>query len=52
MIDKKTIACNLKSAILYYTEITINEQLAQEPTPEGDEAWEDVKRLINQLVEA
>jgi len=52
MRDKNFIASELRSAIVYYAEITVNEQMNQEPTPEGDQAWEDVKRLIDELVRA
>jgi hypothetical protein len=38
--------------IAYYTELTVNEQMSQEITPEADEAWKDIEKLINQLVEA
>jgi hypothetical protein len=50
MNDRNFIASELRGAIAYYTEITVNEQLNQEPSPEGDAAWDDIKRLIDQLV--
>jgi len=52
MNDKNFIASELRSAIAYYTELTVNEQLSQEITPEADDAWKDIQKLINQLVEA
>jgi hypothetical protein len=52
MNDKNFIASELRSAIAYYTELTVNEQMSQEITPEADEAWKDIQKLINQLVEA
>jgi hypothetical protein len=38
--------------IEYYTELTINEHMSQDITPEADEAWRDIEKLIKQLVEA
>lgn len=51
-IDKNFVASELRSTIAYYTELTVNEQLNQETTPEADQAWKDIENLINQLVEA
>ena len=50
--DKQFVASELRSAIAYYTELTVNEHMSQEITPEADEAWRDILNLINQLVEA
>jgi len=52
IIEKQAIASHLRSMIAYYTELTVNEQMSQEITPEADEAWKDIEKLINQLVEA
>lgn len=51
-MDKLQLASSLRDAIAYYTELTVNEHLSQEITPEADEAWKDITNLINQLVEA
>jgi len=51
-MNKQAIASSLRSMIAYYTELTINEHMSQEITPEADEAWKDIEKLINQLVEA
>ena len=51
-LDRPWIASELRSAIAYYTELTVNEQMSQEITPEADEAWKDIEKLINQFVEA
>lgn len=51
-INKQFVASELRSMIAYYTELTINEHMSQEITPEADEAWKDIEKLINQLVEA
>jgi len=51
-MDKLAIASSLRSMIAYYTELTVNEHMSQETTPEADEAWQDIVKLINQLVEA
>jgi hypothetical protein len=50
--NRPWIASELRSAIAYYTELTVNEQMSQETTPEADDAWKNVERLINQLVGA
>ncbi len=51
-MDKLALASSLRSMIAYYTELTVNEQMSQEISPEADEAWRDIEKLINQLVEA
>jgi hypothetical protein len=51
MNDKNFIASELRSAIAYYTELTVNEHMSQEITPEADQAWKDIEKLINQLAE-
>ena len=51
-MDKAWIGSELRSAIAYYTELTVNEHMSQETTPEADEAWQTIQKLINQLVEA
>ena len=50
--EKQFVAGELRAAIAYYTELTVNEHAYQETTPEADEAWADIQKLINQLVEA
>lgn len=52
LTEKRFVAGELRSAIAYYTELTVNEQMSQETTPEADQAWKDIENLINQLVEA
>lgn len=51
-MDKLRIGSELRSMIAYYTELTVNEQMSQETSPEADEAWRDIEKLIKQLVEA
>lgn len=51
-INKQFVASELRSMIAYYTELTVNEHMSQEITPEADEAWKDIEKLIKQLVEA
>jgi len=51
MNDKNFIASELRSAIAYYTELTVNEHMSQEITPEADQAWKDIEKLIKQLAE-
>jgi len=51
-MDKLRIGSELRSMIEYYTELTINEHMSQDITPEADEAWRDIEKLIKQLVEA
>lgn len=51
MIEKRFVASELRHAIVYYAELAVNEHEYQETTPEADEAWADIQKLINQLVE-
>ena len=50
-MNKQAIGSSLRDAIAYYAELTVNEHMSQEITPEADEAWKDITNLINQLVE-
>lgn len=51
-MNKQETASRLRCMIAYYTELTVNEHMSQEITPETDEAWKDIEKLINQLTEA
>ena len=52
MIDKLKIASDLRSAIEYYTELTVDEHLTQTIGKDAEMAWKKVDKLINKLVEA
>lgn len=52
MNDKNFIASELRAAIQYYTDKTVDEQMAGSISNLADEAWADILNLINQLVEA
>ena len=52
MIDKSRIASDLRIAIEYYTELTVNEHLTQTLNKDADKAWKKVYKLIKQLAEA
>jgi len=49
MLDKQIIASDLRMAIEYYTELTVDEHLSNKTTKEADKAWNKIERLINQL---
>jgi len=51
MIDKLGIASDLRIAIEYYTELTVNEHLTQTLNKDADKAWKKVDKLIKQLAE-
>jgi len=51
-MDKNFIASELRSAIEYYTSLTVIEHAEQTILKSADKAWKDVNKLINQLVEA
>lgn len=51
MIDRLEVASNLRSAIEYYTELTIDEHLSGKLNKEADKAWKKIEKLINQLTE-
>lgn len=51
-MNKIQIANKLKSAIAWYTDITIEEHQTQQINHEADEAWEIIEECIKQLVEA
>jgi len=50
-MSKQIIASELRSAIEYYTELTVNEHLSQRINPDADEAWKTITNLIEQLAE-
>jgi hypothetical protein len=50
-MDKQTIASDLRIAIEYYTELTVNEHLSGKITKQAEKAWKKVENLINQLAE-
>jgi hypothetical protein len=52
MIDKESIASELRIAIEYYTELTVNEHLTQTIGKDAEMAWKKCDKLINKLVEA
>jgi hypothetical protein len=52
IMDKQYLAGDLRIAIEYYTELTVNEHMSGKITKEADKAWKKVEKLINQLVEA
>jgi hypothetical protein len=52
MMDKQSIASDLRIAVEYYTELTVNEHMSGKITKEADKAWKKVEKLINQLAEA
>jgi len=51
-MDKQWIASDVRSAVEYYTELTVNEHMSGKITKEADKAWKKVEKLINQLAEA
>ena len=51
-MDKQAVASRLKSAIQWYTDVTIEEHQTCIINPEADEAWETIEECIKQLVEA
>jgi hypothetical protein len=51
-MDKQTIASDLRIAIEYYTELTVNEHLSGEISKDAVKAWKRVEKMINQLAEA
>ena len=52
MNDKQFIAGELRAAIQYYTDKTVDERLTGNINDLADLAWVDICELINQLVEA
>jgi hypothetical protein len=52
VMDKQWTASDLRIAIEYYTELTVNEHMSGKITKEADKAWKKVEKLINQLAEA
>jgi hypothetical protein len=48
-MDKAWIGSELRSAIAYYTELTINEHMSGKLDKEADKAWKKVEKLINTL---
>jgi hypothetical protein len=51
-MDKQTTASDLRIAIEYYTELTVEEHMSSKITKEADKAWKKIEKLINQLAEA
>jgi hypothetical protein len=51
MIDRLEVASSLRSAIEYYTELTIDEHLSGKLNKDADIAWKKIEKLINQLTE-
>ena len=51
-MDKQWIASDLRIAVEYYSELTVNEHMSGKITKEADKAWKNVEKLINQLAEA
>ena len=49
-MEKQTIASDLRIAIEYYTELTVNEHMSGKMDKEADKAWKKVEKLINQLI--
>jgi hypothetical protein len=49
MINKLEVASNLRSAIEYYTELTVIEHMSGKITKDAEEAWKKVEKLINKL---
>jgi hypothetical protein len=49
-MEKQTIASDLRIAIEYYTELTVNEHISGKMDKEADKAWKKVEKLINQLI--
>jgi len=50
-MDKQAIGSDLRSAIEYYTELTIDEHLTGKLNKDADKTWNKIVNLINQLVE-
>jgi hypothetical protein len=51
VMDKQAIGSDLRSAIEYYTELTIDEHLTGKLNKDADKTWNKIVNLINQLVE-
>lgn len=51
-MNKAEVASKLKSAIAWYTDVTIEEHQTQQINHEADEAWELIEKCIKELVEA
>jgi hypothetical protein len=49
-MENQTIASDLRIAIEYYTELTVNEHMSGKMDKEADKAWKKVEKLINQLI--
>jgi len=49
MIDKLEVASSLRSAIEYYTELTVAEHVSGKITKEADKAWNKIENLIDKL---
>jgi hypothetical protein len=51
MIDKLEVASSLRSAIEYYTELTVDEHLSGKLNKDADVAWKKIEDLITKLTE-
>jgi len=49
MIDKLEVASSLRSAIEYYTELTVDEHLSGKLNKDADRTWKKIEDLINKL---
>jgi hypothetical protein len=49
MIDRLETASNLRSAIEYYTELTVEEHLSGKINKDADVAWKRIEDLITKL---
>ena len=50
-MDKAWVASELRSAIAYYTDLTVEEHMSSTVNKEADKAWKKVEKLINKLAE-
>ena len=50
-MDRLWIASELRSAIAYYTDLTVEEHKSGKLNKEADKAWKKVEKLINKLTE-
>jgi hypothetical protein len=49
MMDRKQIADDLRSTIIYYAELVAHEDKTQDSAPEVEKTWDDITNLINAL---
>jgi hypothetical protein len=50
-MNRLDLASDLRIAIEYYTELTVNEHMSGKVTKEADKAWKKIEKLINKLAE-